>query len=68
MRLGYALAFAQDQETFFNEALMKWKELNCTLDFVGFHRDVRQKANSLAQLLYHKVRTYGIGWCVGILA
>lgn len=49
--------FVQDRETFFSEALQKWIQLNCTSDFVSFEREVRNKVDSLAQLVYHKVST-----------
>jgi hypothetical protein len=45
----------QDRETFFSEALQKWSQLNCTIEFVSFEREVRTKVDTLAQLVYHKV-------------
>ncbi len=53
---SFSSPLLQDHDTFFKDGLDKWRELNCTLDFVGFHRDISNISNSLAQLLHHKVR------------
>ncbi|KAK9695959.1 U3 snoRNP protein [Basidiobolus ranarum] len=44
----------EDADTFFNEALQSWKELNCTTNFAEFYVKVEKHTQSLAQLLYHK--------------
>ncbi|RUP48500.1 hypothetical protein BC936DRAFT_144478 [Jimgerdemannia flammicorona] len=43
-----------EHNTFFNEALQSWKELNLTSQFVAFIRETEKYVQSLAQLLYHK--------------
>lgn len=44
----------EDEDTFFCEALAKWRELNCTLHFQEFSSEVRKYVQSLAQLVHHK--------------
>ena len=44
----------EDEDTFFCEALEKWRELNCTLHFQEFSSEVRKYVQSLAQLVHHK--------------
>lgn len=53
-RVGPTSELPEECDTFFSEALQKWRELNCTLDFVAFEREVRNKVDSLAQLVHHK--------------
>ncbi|XP_072046442.1 small subunit processome component 20 homolog [Amphiura filiformis] len=44
----------RDADSFFGEGLAKWAELNCTQDFVAFHREVFGCTNSFAQLVHHE--------------
>ncbi|KAJ1898189.1 U3 snoRNP protein, partial [Coemansia sp. IMI 209127] len=44
----------EEHGSYFDEALGKWSELNCTKDFTEFFRRVRNYHQSLAQILYHK--------------
>ncbi|ORY03876.1 hypothetical protein K493DRAFT_276201 [Basidiobolus meristosporus CBS 931.73] len=50
----------EDADTFFNEALQSWRELNCTTHFAEFYVSVEKYTQSLAQLLYHKERVVEI--------
>ena len=43
-----------EQETFFQETLTKWIDLNCTQDFTKFYHEVKGYVQNLKQLLYHK--------------
>ena len=49
-----------DKDTFFREALEKWSELNCTLDFTEFYRKVKPMVQSFNQLVYHKDEIFEI--------
>ena len=43
-----------DKDTFFRETLEKWEELNCSLDFTAFSRELRPYVQSFNQLVFHK--------------
>ena len=43
-----------DKDTFFRENLEKWTELNCSLDFTAFYREIKRYVQSFNQLLFHK--------------
>ena len=43
-----------ERDTFFREKLEQWAELNCSLDFTDFYRQVKPLVASFHQLLYHK--------------
>lgn len=43
-----------DKDTFFRETLEKWSELNCSLDFTAFYREVKGFVQSFNQLVFHK--------------
>ncbi|KAJ2394844.1 U3 snoRNP protein, partial [Coemansia sp. RSA 2559] len=49
----------EEHGSYFEEALGKWRELNCTKDFTEFSRRVRNYHQSLAQILYHKDEIVG---------
>ncbi|XP_065909347.1 small subunit processome component 20 homolog isoform X2 [Dysidea avara] len=42
------------EETHFSSALKKWRELDCTIDFVRFSQEVTPMVSSLPQLVHHK--------------
>nr|ASF90194.1 hypothetical protein SPAR05566 [Bartheletia paradoxa] len=44
----------QDTDSFFNEALQSWRELNLTIPYVQFSNRVNKFVKSLPQLLHHK--------------
>ena len=44
----------EDSDTFFQESLAKWSELNCSLDFQAFYKDVNGLVKSLSLLVYHQ--------------
>ena len=44
----------EEQDTFFRENLAKLSELNCTQDFVDFHKEVQGLVQDLKQLLFYK--------------
>ncbi|ELU13105.1 hypothetical protein CAPTEDRAFT_202597, partial [Capitella teleta] len=44
----------EDADTFFSEALLKWRELNLTRSFADFQSDIRGEVHTLTQLLHHK--------------
>jgi len=44
----------EDAETFFQESIIQWKELNCTKDFSNFVYEVQQYTKSLPMILFHK--------------
>ena len=50
----------EEQDTFFRECLAKWSELNCTQDFVNFHKDVNRLVQDLKQLLFYKDEVFEI--------
>ena len=50
----------EEQDTFFRESLAKWSELNCTQDFVNFHKEVQGHVQDLKQLLFHKDEVFEI--------
>lgn len=54
IKLGRNAAEPQTADTHFCDALSQWAELNCTQQFVEFHRAVADKVQSHAQLLHHK--------------
>ena len=54
IKLGRSAAEPQTADTHFSEALSHWAELNCTQQFVEFHRAVAEKVQSHPQLLHHK--------------
>jgi hypothetical protein len=41
-------------DCYFKDGIQKWKELNGTLHFSRFLRDIRPFAQSLTSILYHK--------------
>ena len=54
IKLGRSAAEPQSADTHFFEALSQWAELNCTQQFVEFHRAVADKVQSHPQLLHYK--------------
>lgn len=54
IKLGRSAAEPQTADTHFFEALSHWAELNCTQQFVEFHRAVADKVQSHPQLLHCK--------------
>ena len=44
----------EDSDTFFQESLAKWCELNCSLDFQAFYKEVSELVKSLSLLVYHQ--------------
>nr|XP_054775145.1 small subunit processome component 20 homolog [Lytechinus pictus] len=42
----------QDADSFFAEGLAKWRELNCTQDFVDFSHEISDQVQSFAQLVH----------------
>jgi len=44
----------EDAETFFQESIIQWKELNCTKDFSNFVYEIQQYTKSLPMILFHK--------------
>jgi len=53
-RVEKRTAEPEDTETFCNEALSKWKELNCTVHFQAFTKEVGPLVQTLAQLVHHE--------------
>jgi len=54
IKLGRSAAEPQTADTHFFEALSYWAELNCTQQFVEFHRAIGDKVQSHPQLLHYK--------------
>ena len=50
----------EEQDTFFRECLIKWTDLNCTQDFVNFHKEVQGLVQNLKQLLFYKDTVFEI--------
>lgn len=44
----------EDSDTFFQQGLAKWTELNCSLDFQSFYKEVNGLVKSLSLLVYHQ--------------
>ena len=44
----------EDLDTFFQQSLAKWTELNCSLDFQAFHKEINGLVKSLSLLVYHQ--------------
>ena len=44
----------EDSETFFQLCLSKWTELNCSLDFQEFYKEVSTLVKSFSLLVYHQ--------------
>lgn len=44
----------EECETFFQQCLSKWSELNCSLDFQDFNKEVFPLVKSLSLLVYHQ--------------
>jgi U3 small nucleolar RNA-associated protein 20 len=44
----------EEKETFCNEALNKWRELNCTIQFQDFCKEIHPLVQTLAQLVHHE--------------
>ncbi|XP_004349859.1 hypothetical protein CAOG_01339 [Capsaspora owczarzaki ATCC 30864] len=53
-RVGAVAVEPEAGGSFFNEALMKWRELDCTREFVTFTNKVYPLVQTLHQLLFHK--------------
>ncbi|KAI8801037.1 hypothetical protein BJ742DRAFT_716305 [Cladochytrium replicatum] len=44
----------EDEDSYFHNALVKWRDLNCTITFKNFVREVNPFAKSLPLILFHK--------------
>lgn len=44
----------EDLDTFFQQSLAKWTELNCSLDFQAFYKEINGLVKSLSLLVYHQ--------------
>ena len=44
----------EDEETFFYEGVLKWKDLNCTKDFDNFLADLGPEIQTLAQIVHRQ--------------
>jgi U3 small nucleolar RNA-associated protein 20 len=44
----------EESDTFFQEGLAKWSELNCSLDFQAFYKEVNGLVRSLSLLVHHQ--------------
>lgn len=44
----------EESDTFFQESLEKWNELDCSLDFQAFSKEVNGLVKSLTLLVYHQ--------------
>lgn len=53
-RIDRTASYDEDVETYFFEALLKWRELNLTEHFGKFYKDVIDKCQSFNQLVYHQ--------------
>ncbi|KAM8820065.1 small subunit processome component 20 homolog [Eudromia elegans] len=53
-RIDRTGSYAEEVETYFFEALQKWRELNLTQHFVQFYKEVANKCQSFNQLVYYQ--------------
>lgn len=53
-RIDRTASYDEDVETYFFEALLKWRELNLTEHFGKFYKEVIDKCQSFNQLVYHQ--------------
>ncbi|NWI16571.1 UTP20 protein, partial [Crypturellus soui] len=53
-RIDRTGSYAEEVETYFYEALQKWRELNLTQHFVQFYKEVANKCQSFNQLVYYQ--------------
>ncbi|XP_041442196.1 small subunit processome component 20 homolog isoform X2 [Xenopus laevis] len=53
-RIDRTESFSEVVETYFFEALQRWKELNLTEHYVTFYREVSSKCQSFNLLVYHQ--------------
>ncbi|XP_028638934.1 small subunit processome component 20 homolog [Grammomys surdaster] len=53
-RIDRTASYEEDVETYFFEALLKWRELNLTEHFGKFYKEVIDKCQSFNQLVYHQ--------------
>jgi len=60
IKLVRGAADPQSADTHFYEALSHWAELNCTQQFVEFHRAIGDKVQSHPQLLHYKDEVSGV--------
>ena len=44
-----------DGDSFFNQGIIKWRELNCTADFTAFLAETRAHIQTFNQVVYHRV-------------
>eukprot|EP00124_Ichthyophonus_hoferi_P003712 Ihof_evm2s341 gene=Ihof_evmTU2s341 len=59
-RVGQVVINPEDADSFFMEALMKWKELNCTKHFAQFCCDVNPLIGSFHLLVYNQQKVVQI--------
>ncbi|XP_033619392.1 small subunit processome component 20 homolog [Fukomys damarensis] len=53
-RIDRTASYDEEVETYFLEALLKWRELNLTEHFGKFYKEVVDKCQSFNQLVYHQ--------------
>uniref|UniRef100_A0A8C6R1C0 UTP20 small subunit processome component n=1 Tax=Nannospalax galili TaxID=1026970 RepID=A0A8C6R1C0_NANGA len=53
-RIDRTASYDEEVETYFFEALVKWRELNLTEHFGKFYKEVIDKCQSFNQLVYHQ--------------
>lgn len=53
-RIDRTGSYAEEVETYFYEALIKWKDLNLTEHFTTFFREVSSKSQSFNMLVFHQ--------------
>ncbi|XP_053937766.1 small subunit processome component 20 homolog [Cuculus canorus] len=53
-RIDRTGSYTEEVETYFSEALRKWRELNLTQHFVQFYNEVANKCQSFNQLVYYQ--------------
>ncbi|KAA0720706.1 Small subunit processome component 20 -like protein [Triplophysa tibetana] len=53
-RIDRTASYAEEVETYFFVALMKWKDLNLTEHFTTFQREVSRKSQSFNMLVFHQ--------------
>ncbi|XDV24664.1 hypothetical protein PO909_028779 [Leuciscus waleckii] len=53
-RIDRTGSYAEEVETYFYEALIKWKDLNLTEHFMMFFREVSSKSQSFNMLVFHQ--------------
>nr|XP_048274589.1 small subunit processome component 20 homolog [Myodes glareolus] len=53
-RIDRTASYDEEVETYFFEALLKWRELNLTEHFGKFYKEVIDKCQSFNQLVYHQ--------------